>query len=106
MYVNHYLIRTYPYINNQIRLQDNKFDDPERQFDSLIRTFDVFKDNPKINRELVPEFFFTPEFFMNLNCCNYGQILMDGKSLLVNNLGIGPDFKNILEIIFHKLING
>ena len=104
MYVNHYLIRTYPYINNQIRLQDNKFDDPERQFDSLIRTFDVFKYNPKINRELVPEFFFTPEFFMNLNCCNYGQILMDGKSLLVNNLGIGPDFKNILEIInYHQL---
>ena len=71
MYVNHYLFRMYPFINNQIKLQDGKLDEPGRQFNSLVSTFRIFKDNPHINIELVPEFYFVPEFFVNINYCNY-----------------------------------
>ena len=103
MYVNHYLFRTYPYINNQIRLQDDCLDNPDRQFKSFLSTFDIFKENPKIFLELIPEIFFIPEIFMNLNCCNYGKIKKEGKSYLLNNLGIGPWFHQILEMInYHK----
>ena len=63
MYVNHYLFRTYPYINNQIKLQDGKLDEPSRQFNSLGTSFKIFYENPHINLELVPEFYFIPEFF-------------------------------------------
>ena len=105
MYVNHYLFRSYPYINNQIRLQDNYLDDPGRQFSSLMKTFEVFRENPKINLELVPEFYFNPEFFLNLNCCFYGKVSKKDDHYLVNNLGIGPDFHHILEIINYHQTN-
>ena len=104
MYVNHYLFRTYPYINNQIKLQENEFDHPERQFNSLENTFFIFKEYPQINMELIPEFYFIPELFLNLNYCYYGKCLKENNNCLVNNYGIGPSFHFILEIInYHQL---
>jgi hypothetical protein len=104
MYVNHYLFRTYPYINNQIKLQDGKLDEPSRQFNSLGTSFKIFYENPHINLELVPEFYFIPEFFMNLNYCNYGSFFLNGQHWFINNLGIGPDFHQVLELInYHQL---
>ena len=104
MYVNHYLFRTYPYINNQIKLQDGKLDEPSRQFNSIGTSFKIFYENPHINLELVPEFYFIPEFFMNLNYCNYGSFFLNGEHWLINNLGIGPDFHQVLELInYHQL---
>ena len=104
MYANHFLFRIYPYINNQIKLQDEKFDEPGRQFHSLETTFLVFKENPQINMEVVPEFYFIPEFFLNLNHCFYGNFMKNGTCFLINNLGIEPNFHFLLEIInYHQL---
>ena len=103
MYVIHYLFRSYPFINNQIKLQEEKFDEPARQFQSILGTYNVFNENPQINMELIPEFFFIPEFFLNLNYCYYGTYILEGKGILINNLEIGPDFHQILEIVnFHQ----
>ena len=104
MYVIHYLFRIYPYINNQIKLQDNNFDEPARQFNSLIHTFIIFKENPHVNMELIPEFYFIPELFLNINYCYYGMTNKNTENYLVNNFGVGPDFHLILEIInYHQL---
>ena len=103
MYVIHYLFRTYPYINNQIKLQDNNFDEPARQFNSLMHTFIIFKENPHVNMELIPEFYFIPEIFLNINYCYYGMTNKNAENYLVNNFGIGPNFNFILEIInYHQ----
>ena len=105
MYTNHYLIRMYPYIDNQIKLQDERFDSPARQFNTLNSVMSVFKEFPNQNFELVPEFYFLPEFFMNLNYCDYGKFNSNGELILVNNLGIGPCFHQILEVInYHQLM--
>jgi hypothetical protein len=82
----------------------NEFDHPERQFNSLENTFFIFKEYPQINMELIPEFYFIPELFLNLNYCYYGKCLKENNNCLVNNYGIGPSFHFILEIInYHQL---
>ena len=103
MYTNHYLFRSYPFLNNQIKLQDNALDFPARQFNSLTNNFAVFRENPKIFLESIPDFYFIPETFINLNCVFYGRVYYDNFSYLINNLGIGPNFQKILEFInYHK----
>ena len=105
MYTIHYLIRSYPFINGQIKLQENKFDSPARQFYSILETYNIFKENPQLNMELVPEFYFMPEFYLNINYCNYGILKVGGKNSLINNLEIGPCFHQILEIINYHQTN-
>ena len=105
MYSVHYLFRLYPYINCQIKLQENRFDAPTRQFYSIFETYNIFKDNPELNMELIPEFYFIPEFFLNINYCNYGIIKVEDEEHLINNLEIGPCFHQILEIINYHQTN-
>ena len=105
MYSIHYLFRTYPYINCQIKLQGNKFDSPARQFYSIFETYNLFKENPQLNMELIPEFYFIPEFFLNINYCNYGALKVEGEENLINNLEIGPCFHQLLEIINYHQTN-
>ena len=104
MYVNHYMFRMFPYLYNQIKLQDGKLDEPGRQFNSLSSTLKIFKENPHINIELIPEFYFIPELFLNLNVCFYGEIKCNDVYKLINNVGVEPGFHNILELInYHQI---
>ena len=102
LYINNFLIRFYPYINNQIKCQDGKFDFPERQFDSFQNTCNFFSKNLSYNFELIPEFYFVPEVFLNLNYCFYGKV--NEMQLLINNINLGEGFKSIIEFInFHQI---
>mgnify|MGYP002623512048 CR=1 FL=1 len=105
MYVNLYLIRTFPYTNNQIKCQGgDQFDSPNRQFDSIQDMFKIFKDE-QITTELIPEFYFVPEIFLNLNYCFYGKVNRNNQSLLVNNINLGEGFRTINELIFFHQSN-
>ena len=57
----------YPFINNQIKYQDGKLDDPKRQFESFQNMSQIFKFNQNDAMELIPEFYLVPEIFLNLN---------------------------------------
>ena len=104
LHTNNFLIRFYPYINNQIKCQGGKFDSPERQFDSFQNTCKIFTNNKTINFELIPEFYFVPEVFLNLNYCFYGKEVINKKQLLINNINLGEGFKSIIELInFHQI---
>ena len=93
LYVNNYLIRCYPYINNQIQCQNGKFEDPERQIDYLLNYY---------TKELIPEFYYIPEIFLNLNYCFYGKSINKNTLTLINNIIIGKGFNSILHFInFH-----
>ena len=49
--------------------------------------------------ELIPEFYFVPEIFLNLNFCYFGK----NKNNIINNIKLGEGFKSILELIsFHQ----
>ena len=64
-YVSHYLTRIFPYSFVSIEIQGDKFDDPDRMFISVEKTFEsacTLKDDV---RELIPEFYTLPEIFQN-----------------------------------------
>ncbi len=92
-FVNFYLIRISPFNENIIKLQNGNFDNPNRIFYSIsdiITNLIQYNDN----RELIPEFFYLSELYLNLNYNNYG--LMEDK-FNINNI-IFDDYFNGLNI--------
>ena len=66
-YVSLFLSRVFPYSEILIEIQGQKFDIPDRLFNSLESTF-LNASSQKVDlRELIPEFFYLPEFFNNIN---------------------------------------
>lgn len=65
--VLHYLIRVEPFTSLHIELQSGRFDVADRQFHSIPQTFKLLMDNPNDVKELIPEFYYFPEFLKNMN---------------------------------------
>eukprot|EP00475_Leptophrys_vorax_P005709 TRINITY_DN13447_c0_g1_i1.p1 TRINITY_DN13447_c0_g1~~TRINITY_DN13447_c0_g1_i1.p1 ORF type:complete len:630 (+),score=120.28 TRINITY_DN13447_c0_g1_i1:217-2106(+) len=66
-FVLFYLLRLEPYTTQALILQGNKFDFADRLFDSLPLTWYGCLTNPADVKELIPEFFYFPEFLKNVN---------------------------------------
>ena len=71
-YVYYYLMRIVPFMNALIKLQNNIQENPNRMFDSLLNT-QIVLDNSTDSRELIPEFYTSIEFMINLNCAYFGE---------------------------------
>lgn len=65
--VMHYLIRLEPFTTLHIQLQSDKFDVADRQFYSIPSSWKILYENPTDAKELIPEFFYLPEFLVNMN---------------------------------------
>ncbi|KAJ3584809.1 hypothetical protein NHX12_015304, partial [Muraenolepis orangiensis] len=72
--VMHYLIRVEPFTSLHIQLQSGRFDCADRQFHSIPATWQALMDNPNDVKELIPEFFYFPEFLENLNGYDLGRL--------------------------------
>ncbi|KAH9489603.1 Neurobeachin-like protein 1 [Bulinus truncatus] len=72
--VMHYLVRVEPFTTLHIELQSGKFDVADRQFHSVPGSFASLMDNPNDVKELIPEFFYFPEFLVNFNGFDLGQL--------------------------------
>ncbi|KAK9524056.1 hypothetical protein VZT92_017923 [Zoarces viviparus] len=72
--VMHYLIRVEPFTSLHIQLQSARFDCADRQFHSIPATWQTLMDNPNDVKELIPEFFYFPEFLENLNGFDLGRL--------------------------------
>ncbi|KAJ6665248.1 hypothetical protein lerEdw1_004297 [Lerista edwardsae] len=72
--VMHYLIRVEPFTTLHIQLQSGRFDCADRQFHSIPATWQALMDNPNDVKELIPEFFYFPEFLENQNSFSLGQL--------------------------------
>uniref|UniRef100_A0A672TUV8 Neurobeachin-like protein 2 n=1 Tax=Strigops habroptila TaxID=2489341 RepID=A0A672TUV8_STRHB len=72
--VMHYLIRVEPFTTLHIQLQSGRFDCADRQFHSIPATWQALMHNPNDVKELIPEFFYFPEFLENQNGFNLGQL--------------------------------
>lgn len=80
MIVTSYLIRLKPYVQSYLLLQGGKFDHADRLFNSVGKAWSSSsRDNTTDIRELIPEFFYLPEFLMNLNNFEFGK-LQNGES--------------------------
>ena len=88
-YVSHFLTRIFPYSYVAIEIQGEKFDDPDRIFTSMQKTFESVTTLKDDLRELIPEFYMLPELFLNNNNLNLAQNKLDSE----NNLIIINDVK-------------
>ena len=74
MYISHYMGRIFPYSFTMIEIQGAGFDCAERLFICLEKTFASAASEKCDLRELIPEFYYMPEIFLNINKLNFGQI--------------------------------
>ena len=74
VYTCNYLIRLFPFSFGAIELQGDGFDDPNRLFFSIQSTFYNISIQKSDIRELIPEFFYLPEMFMNINNIKFGKV--------------------------------
>nr|AAI66673.1 Neurobeachin-like 1 [synthetic construct] len=97
--VMHYLIRVEPFTTLHIQLQSGRFDCADRQFHSIPATWQALMDNPYDVKELIPEFFYFPEFLENQNQFNLGRLQISKE--LVNDV-ILPKWAKSAEDFIYK----
>jgi len=108
-FINFYLSRISPFNENNIKLQNGKYDDPNRAFYCITEILQIliqYNDN----RELIPEFFYLGESYLNLNYNNYGKRI---DNIYINNItfdnyfkGTGYNITNTFEFMirYRKLL--
>ena len=91
-YVSHYLTRLFPHASISIEIHGDKFEDPNRMFFSMNRTFETASTLKDDIRELIPEFYILPEIFLNNNNFNLSQNKLDseGKEMVINDVELPP----------------
>ena len=88
MAVSSYLIRLPPFVHSYLLLQGGHFDHPDRSFYSIEGAWkSASRDNGTDVRELIPEFFYLPEFLTNANGYDFGR-RQDGSK--VDNVMLPP----------------
>lgn len=101
-YVTNFLARIFPYTYCAIELQGEGFDNPNRQFISISKAFENCMTQSTDIRELIPEFFYLPEFLMNNNKVNFGKITENGDEDLIpvkeNDLQTSIDIETFEKI--------
>ena len=67
VYASNFMVRLFPYSFSCIELQGDGFDNPNRLFFAIENTFYNISSQQSDLRELIPEFFYLPEMFININ---------------------------------------
>ncbi|XP_012252611.2 lysosomal-trafficking regulator [Athalia rosae] len=71
--VLHFLVRLPPFTSMFLSYQDDNFDIPDRTFHALATTWRLTScDSTTDVKELIPEFFYLPEFLLNSEGFNFG----------------------------------
>ena len=82
MIVTSYLIRLQPFVKSYLLLQGGSFDHPDRLFYSIEKAWSsASRENMTDVRELIPEFYYLPEFLLNSNGYDFGSRQGNGGSI-------------------------
>lgn len=101
MVVASYLIRLPPFVQSYMLLQGGSFDHPDRLFYSIEGAWkSSSRDTGTDVRELIPEFFYLPDFLTNLNGYDFGE--RQGKAGKVDNVILPPWAKGDPKIFIQK----
>ncbi|EMR65376.1 putative beige beach domain-containing protein [Eutypa lata UCREL1] len=101
MIVASYLIRLPPFVQSYILLQGGSFDHADRLFFSIEGSWrSASQDNGSDVRELIPEFFYLPDFLTNVNGYNFGD--RQGSGGRVNHVELPPWAKGDPKIFIAK----
>ncbi|KAJ3436145.1 beige/beach-related [Anaeramoeba flamelloides] len=80
--VLYYLIRMEPFTKQFVQFQGGKFDHADRLFHSIALTYkSSSEENMSDVKELIPEFFYLPEFLKNDNNFNFGIKQSNGEKV-------------------------
>ncbi|KAL7565981.1 hypothetical protein ACA910_011004 [Epithemia clementina (nom. ined.)] len=80
-YVLHYLMRLEPFSRLALALQGGRFDVADRLFHDVGKSWrNASEDNLQDVRELIPEFYYLPEFLVNSNNFDFGET-QKGKTI-------------------------
>ena len=91
-----YLIRMEPFTSLAISLQGGKFDCPDRLFSSISECWHSCLHSMSDVKELIPEFYTSPEFLLNTDSFPLGK-RQDGK--IVDNVELPPWAANAHEFV-------
>lgn len=101
MAVASYLIRLPPFVQSYILLQGGSFDHPDRLFYSIEGAWkSSSRDTGTDVRELIPEFFYLPDFLTNINGYDFGE--RQGKAGKVDHVILPPWAKGDPKIFIQK----
>ena len=71
--VLHYLLRIQPFSSESKKLQGGSYDLPDRLFSSIKKAWRTTQNHTSDVKELIPEFFYFPEMFLNINKNYFGR---------------------------------
>ncbi|KAI9684831.1 MAG: hypothetical protein M1829_000206 [Trizodia sp. TS-e1964] len=101
MIVSSYLIRLQPFVQSYLLLQGGNFDHADRLFYSIHKAWiSASQDNMTDVRELIPEFFYLPEFLTNSNEYDFGT--RQGNGERINSVKLPPWAKGDPNIFICK----
>lgn len=101
MIVTSYLIRLQPFVQSYLLLQGGTFDHPDRLFYSIEKAWSsASRENMSDVRELIPEFYYLPEFLLNSNAYDFGMRQGDGGP--VDTVALPPWAKGDPKIFIAK----
>ena len=92
IYTSGFLMRVFPYSFLCIELQGSGFDTPNRLFFGIEQSFYNISCTKSDLRELVPEFYYFPEMFLNINKINFHK---RANNIQVNNVIMPHDICHI-----------
>jgi hypothetical protein len=95
-FVYWYLLRLEPFTSLHVWLQDGKFDHPDRLFTSIPDAWSGTVSNHNDVKELIPEFFYLPEFLENVNSLDLGASQVGER---VGDVKLPPWARDPLEFI-------
>ena len=101
MIVTSYLIRMQPFVHSYLLLQGGSFDHPDRLFYSIKGAWTSAScDNMTDVRELIPEFYYLPEFLVNQNGYDFGT--RQGNGGTIDTVALPPWAKGDPKIFIAK----
>ena len=105
VYVSHYLTRLFPFTLTALEIQKWEFDLPERLFFNFENSYNNSIREKSDVRELIPEFFYLPDIFNNINNLNLGFYIneTDRSKIEINDVILPEWSKNKSDILIYVL---
>ncbi|KAJ5723570.1 hypothetical protein N7488_001605 [Penicillium malachiteum] len=101
MIVSSYLIRLQPFVKSYLLLQGGTFDHADRLFYSIRKAWEsASRGNMTDVRELIPEFFYLPEFLVNSNKYDFG--ILQNTNTVIDSVELPPWAKGDPKIFIQK----
>lgn len=101
MIVSSYLIRLQPFVKSYLLMQGGTFDHADRMFYSIGKAWESASRSTMTDvRELTPEFFYLPEFLVNINDYDFG--LRQNTAASIGDVELPPWAKGDPKIFIQK----